>query len=149
MCPKFKPKPCYYQKKSGHVSKTILKVCPFIMNEAPTYNVKHVSNPTNKEGVRFVGLFVCFVLSCWDLPNHEAHSYVVSTLRKPLMSKAPPRWYHNQLLDIQCRVSWFYFFGLWKFNFNFHFNMISWEIWGALLVQFESPQWGQVQWDGW
>ncbi len=63
MCPKFKPKPCYYQKKSGHVSKTIPKVCPFIMNEAPTYNVKHVSNPTNKEGTVcwFVCLF-CFVM---------------------------------------------------------------------------------------
>jgi hypothetical protein len=30
------------KKKSGHLSKTIPKVCPFIMNEAPTYNVKHI-----------------------------------------------------------------------------------------------------------
>ncbi len=71
--------------------------------------------------VRFVGLFVCFVLSCWDLPNHEAHSYVVSTLRKPLMSKAPPRWYHNQLLDIQCRVSWFFILFFWSLKIQFQF----------------------------
>jgi hypothetical protein len=43
MCSKFKNLNQVITKiKSGHLSKTIPKVCPFIMNEAPTYNVKHI-----------------------------------------------------------------------------------------------------------
>jgi hypothetical protein len=43
MCSKFKNlNQVITKKKSGHLSKTIPKACPFIMNEAPTYNVKHI-----------------------------------------------------------------------------------------------------------
>jgi hypothetical protein len=59
MCPKFKPKPGYTKKKSGHLSKTTPKVCPFIMNEAPTYNVSMFKILLIRK-VGFVSLFVLF-----------------------------------------------------------------------------------------
>ncbi len=79
---------------------------------------------------------VCFVLSCWDLPNHNASCYALNIFEKLLMRIGASTWFEtNWSYNVEAIDYWTIF--QWKLNIIETKNYIriwghSWCCWKAI-----------------
>ncbi len=73
--------------KCSHPVSIILPTCP---------QLSQMSFKWFSEGYANLFMeFVCFHLSCWDLPNHDTSFCVLGIVGKPSMRWGTSNWFHN------------------------------------------------------